>query len=362
MSFPFVSVTPLVPVLPATGRFSVCTALAGAVLDDAGQGEGDVVGDVLADRALLLRLGLVDDLAVGVLDLLDDVVLHRGAVVGEGGVAAGHVERADLRRADRDVAGSRVPAGRLRGAGRPGHVEHLVLAVLHRGDEVDEGGVDRVRRRVEQADLVAVALAVLVADDRRVTGQVEGVAAEQRAQAVAVLEPGGQGVGLERRGGRSGRGRPVPRVLDVVRAAVEGEHLPGVDVDRGDAGVQLRGLLPRRVGGLLGDFLGGLDRRVLRRLVEGRGDLQPAAVDLLGGEAGVGELALDHLEQEALGPAVALVGLDLGELRQLLRVLVGLGLGDGAGVGHRLRGRSGSGRAAGAGCPRRSRVEEPTGC
>ena len=127
-------------------------------------------------------------------------------------------------------------------------------------------------------------------------------------QAVAVLQAGGQRVGLERRRGRARCGGPVAGVLDEVGAAVEREHLAGADIDRGDRGVQLGRLLADGVGGLLGVLLGRLDGRVLSVLVEGRGDLQAAAADLGRVEPGRTELPLDHLEQEALGAAVALVG------------------------------------------------------
>ena len=74
MSLPLASVTPLVPVLPATGRLEGLDGAAGAVLDHVGQREGDVAGDVGTDHPVLLRAGLVDELAAGVADLLDHVV------------------------------------------------------------------------------------------------------------------------------------------------------------------------------------------------------------------------------------------------------------------------------------------------
>ena len=81
-------------------------------------------------------------------------------------------------------------------------------------------------------------------------------------------------------------------------------------------------------------FWADFDRGVLGVLVEGGGDLEAAAADLGGVEAGRDQLALDHLEQEALGSAVALVDRYVGELRQLGRVLRGLRRRDGAGLGH----------------------------
>ena len=101
--------------------------------------------------------------------------------------------------------------------------------------------------------------------------------------------------------------------------------------------MQLGGLLVAGVGGLLGVLLGRLHRRVLIRLVEGRGDLEPAAADLAGLEAGADQLLLDHLEQEALGSAVALVDLDLGELGQGGGVLGRLRRRDRPGLGHRVQ-------------------------
>ena len=219
-----------------------------------------------------------------------------------------------------------LPARALRRADGLGHLDHLLLALAHLADHVDEGGVDRVGGGPGQGDGGAVLVGVLVADRLAVARRGEGVAVEGGVEAESVLQAGGQGVRLEGRGGRARGGGPVAGVLDVVGTAVEGEHLAGVDVDRGDRGVQVAGLAVDRVRRLLGVGLRGLDRGVLRLLVEGRGDLEPAAADLGLVEAGRAELAFDHLEQEALGAAVALVDLDLGELGQLLAVGDDLGL------------------------------------
>src|SRR4030095_15892394 len=100
----------------------------------------------------------------------------------------------------------------------------LAWAVVHLAGEVNERGVDRVGSRLDQIDRGAVLVAELVADRPRFTRRGEGVAVEPREQAVAVLQPGGECVGLERRGGRARGGGPVAGVLDKIWAAVEGDH------------------------------------------------------------------------------------------------------------------------------------------
>ena len=97
-------------------------------------------------------------------------------------------------------------AGRLLGyAEGVGHLDDLLRAVLHRGGQVDVGGVHRVLGRGEQADGRAVALALaltLVADLPAAVGQHERrVAVEGVLEREPVLEPGCQRERLERGAG-----------------------------------------------------------------------------------------------------------------------------------------------------------------
>ena len=65
-------------------------------------------------------------------------------------------------------------------------------------------------------------------------------------------------------------------------------------------------------------LLDGGDGRGLRLAVEGADDLQPAAVDVGVGQAALGDdLVADGVQQVAVGAAEAVVGLALGDLREL---------------------------------------------
>ena len=66
---------------------------AGAAGDHLGQVVGHLVGDVSREAATALDLGLVEDAAVGVGDLLHGVRLGLDALVREGAVRAGHRQR-----------------------------------------------------------------------------------------------------------------------------------------------------------------------------------------------------------------------------------------------------------------------------
>src|SRR6185295_19931773 len=96
----------------------------GPLLDHLGQGVGDVMCDVLVDRALLLRLGLVDDPALPVPDLAYHMIWHCDSVIGERRVRAGLRERADFGGPERNAVVV-VPAGALGSANGLGHPHDL---------------------------------------------------------------------------------------------------------------------------------------------------------------------------------------------------------------------------------------------
>src|SRR5690606_672149 len=121
----------------------------GAGADHLLQRVGDVVGDALLHRPVLLGL-LPLVLAVRADDLPDHVRLDVHAAVGEGGVAGGLVHRAHVGDAQRQ--GGR--AGLLLGdlvlgdPGRVRHVDDIVQAGLHR--QVDVTGVAGAPGRLDQ--------------------------------------------------------------------------------------------------------------------------------------------------------------------------------------------------------------------
>ena len=157
-------------------------------------------------------------------------------------------------------------------------------------------------------------------------GDVDGaVALEGVVEREAVADGRHVGGGLHRRAGHAAGDRPVDLGLEVVLAAVEAEQLAGPRFDGGGTDVQV--LVAGRaghagVGPLLVDGLLDVGHHLR---VEGGGDAQAAAVDLvLGGDAAGEDLLLDQREHvAALAAELALRG-DLGELRQPLQRLVAL--------------------------------------
>src|SRR4249919_542737 len=198
--------------LAGHGAVECLYLLAGSLLDHTGKREGDVVRNILVDRALFLRMRLVDDLALAVPYVTYHVVGDRDAVIGKRGVRAGLGEWAHLGGAQRNAVVV-VPAAALGGTDRLGHLHDLARTIVHLGGEIHECGVDRVRGRLDEVDRLAVLVAELVANRGSVAWRGPGVAVEGVAQAETVLEAGSQGVRLERRGGRACRGGPVAAVL-----------------------------------------------------------------------------------------------------------------------------------------------------
>ena len=89
----------VVPVLPAASRPSDMTPAGAAgerAVDDLAQDAGDAVGDLALEHLGAVGAGHGEVLAVAVGDARDRDRLAARAVVGEGGVRAGHRQRRDL--------------------------------------------------------------------------------------------------------------------------------------------------------------------------------------------------------------------------------------------------------------------------
>ena len=302
---------------------------AGAGLDDLLERVADVAVDVVRDRAVGLPGCPVEHLAVGGAgDLLhhEHVVVH--AAVGDRRVGVGHGDRADGGGPEGDRVVGLEPGCVARDAHRHGTLEDVLRTVGQRLGEVGVRRVDRLLGRREQADRRAVVVAAALALVDHLAAVLEGVrrvAVEGVLEAEAGLETGGQREGLERGARRAAQRCPVQLAVEVVLPGVEAHQGAGLDVHRRGGDVQL----VQSRGPLCGHgVLGGLHRL----LGEGGLDAEPTGLDLVLVEAEPLQLLLDHGQHEAALSAVLVVGLGLGDGRQLAVVLVGLG---GVEVAHR---------------------------
>ena len=298
---------------------------------------GGVAGveDVLEDLARVRGDGGVDDLlgvvgvlvdgaAVAVLDLRDGHGVAVHAVVGDGRVGLGHLERGHLGGAeDRGVVGldRRVDAELL------GHADELIHA-----DGLDDLRVAGVGRNlgssVERDVAEARPLVVLHVPQR---GDLQRrVAVEHDGRAHALVERGEQRDGLEA-GARLALARHEVDLGALALAVVVAAADHGLDVAVGVVDAHERAVGVVVAGGVddVGDGL--LGRRLVAR-VERRVDLEAALHD---------RVAREVLEQELLHVVgeVGVVAAVVGELAAVEHELLGLGgvvllLGDVARLEH----------------------------
>ncbi len=223
-------------------------ALGRTVVDHAGQHRGDRVGGLAADDLLADRVGEGDRPGV-VLDRLHERRGDLPAVVVEGRVDAGHLQRARAHGAERlrghglHVLGVHAePAGDLHDLGHADVDAHL-----------REDGVDGIVHRPLDGDLpVAPVVLVLrgepdlgaVVDDRPLARAVVDRARPDRPAVLGLgvlLQGGGQDDRLEGGGGLVVRaGRVVDVVPQVVLAAVHRDDRARLRVHGGGAGLDVR--------------------------------------------------------------------------------------------------------------------------
>src|SRR5918993_804572 len=218
----------------AGGRTADVGPGAGAAGDHALEDVGDLPGERGRDPAL--GLGRLPDhrLAVAVVDLLEEGRLVVLAQIGQGGIRAGHVDRADLGGAEghrRHPLVDRGDAELLGHLGHPVGAEPLHQAAVDAVDRAPGGVPDR--HRPGPAALVVLDLPRGAADEL-----VEAARLPDRVGRDPGLQRRGQHEGLERRPGLAAdalEGDVVGPRLEVAAA----DHRPdsavaGVDGDQGD--------------------------------------------------------------------------------------------------------------------------------
>ncbi len=270
--------------------------LPSAGVDHPLQGVGDLGGLLGAERRCALGREVLHQGPVGPLDPGDHDRRHAGALVGEGGVARGHVEHRDLPGAE-DEGVQRRQVGRHPEAF--GHGHHLLRSeVVH---ELGVGGVGRLLGGLQERGPTSAAPAgdlprCAVGLDDVGEGHLRG-GGEHRLHRVALVHGGGERERLERRSRLAARTAPlrahgeVDLALGEVAAAHHGPH-PSLVVDGHDGSLGVTGLVERGDDGVVGG--------PLQAQVDGGVHAVAEAVDLLVAVP-LGQEASDVLDEVVAG-------------------------------------------------------------
>ena len=286
---------PLVaPVLGRTGfagnRLAVVdgSATAGAAGYNALHNIGGGLGQRRVEHLFAGGVGLVDNVAVGILDGLDADCLVLGAAVGDGGIGLGHLAHGNLFGAKGD---GRIGVQRGFDAALLGHIDHLVGADL--GAQLGKAGVGGNGEGAGDGTGAVIGAAV-VFNLPAVQGNA-GSAVQVGFGRNAGVQCGKQGEGLERRAGLALCLRcQVVLVAVVIAAADERLDVAGVRIYRNHGQLKVAGKrFQLGVGGLFG---GILDFRV------DRGGNHHAALEHL-----VGGIVLQQLLAHVAGEVLVLV-------------------------------------------------------